>query len=213
MRALGLILASALAPACAGIFVAVEAMGSERPLRARASIEELAEWVAARHRPRADRSFAITYRIPLVVDRADSHLDDAELEAIVAEMQAIWRQAGICFAARDHDDAEPDEGELVVRFVSDGEGSPVYGGFDGHRGLWSLDHPELAPAPHPAEHPAARTASHEIGHALGLGHQNGAVGAVDRLMASGHHGFVLEGDEIARARWVARQLTIGSCDR
>ncbi len=207
MQALGFGSAVAVAPAVGGAFALGEALEGPRVTSLRKTLREPSRWIGATTRPRPEaRQFAVTYRIPLWVNREDSSLADDELAAILAEINSIWAQAGIGFEMRDAEPGKVNDHELVLRFIGGGDDLPVYGMYDGHLDIWTHDRPGLARSPHPTIHPAARTASHELGHALSLEHYNRRPDSIDSLMASGRRGFRLHPFEIARARYVASRM-------
>ena len=207
MQALGFGSAVAVAPAVGGAFALGEAIQDPDVTGLRKTLRVPSQWSAAAARPRPQAGeFAVTYRIPLWVRREDSNLRDDELAAVLAEINTIWAQAGICFEMGDADSAKVSEDQLVLRFIGGGDDLPVYGMYDGHLDMWTHDRPDLAGSPHGTEHPAARTASHELGHALSLGHYSHHHDSLDSLMASGRRGYRLHPFEIARARYVASRM-------
>jgi len=137
--------------------------------------------------------------VPLMLNRSESELVSPELEAIIAEVNGIWQQAGICFEVRDIRLGYWPTYELVLWFRA-GDMPFVNGHFDNNGFIWSEDAPRLRRAPHRATIPAARTAAHELGHALGLSHVPRIGVLVDSLMNTGYDGIHLEPDEILTAR-------------
>jgi len=198
----------AVVPAFAAAMALGEALQQPDSIGLQSTLCEPSDWIGASALPPPQPGrFQVRYPIQLWVSRGASHLPDHELAAILAEVNEIWSQAGIRFAVRDADSGQvPDDG-LVLRFIGGYDDLPVFGMYDGHRGMWTNDRPDLRWSPHPVTHPAARTASHELGHALGLEQYDYHHDSIDSLMASGRRGFRLHLFEIARAREVARDLT------
>jgi hypothetical protein len=206
-KALGFLGAMAVAPLLGGSFALAEAFELAAAPRAHRSWAKQARWIDAATAPAPEPGrFRQHYRVSLLVDRADSQLPRDELELVLGEVNAIWSQAGLCFAMRDARLGPLTGDEIVLRFVSGDDDIPVYGAFDGDRSVWVRDRPGLDPCPHATAHPASHTAGHELGHALGLHHANGPEDGVDRLMASGRRGYRLVPGEIARARAIASEL-------
>lgn len=208
-RTVGFVAALATAPTLAGTFALVEHASPPSRLRVAKALTTPTEWSAAAIRPFPEpASFRTRYRLALRIDSSDSHLSTDDLDLVLHEVNAIWAQAGICFAMRDARLGQISDDELVLRFVAGQDDLPVFGMFDGSKDMWSLDWPLLEPSPHPTLYPAARTAAHELGHALGLPHYNRMADSIDSLMASGHRGFLLHDFEIARARDTAHVLGV-----
>jgi hypothetical protein len=161
------------------------------------------------------------YRVPLRVHVALSALQDPELDAVLAEMNAFWlSQAGICFDTTiTADDVTADAGfDLWL------SADPVFGSartngiYRGPHEVWSLDRPRLSASPTPIAYPAARTSAHELGHGLGLAHQNcgdecpcgesSGLNCDDLLMRSGYDGFALSLPEVSTAREHAAPMAL-----
>jgi hypothetical protein len=152
--------------------------------------------------------------LPLLINRSQSALTNPELASVLAEINRIWRQAGICFEARDLHHGYGSRPCLVLSFVEADEPF-VNGYFEDERHIWAQDAPRLALSPTPAELPAARTAAHELGHALDLRHVPRTPTTMDGLMNTGFDGFHLTATEVATARQAAtryaRPMAQGHC--
>ena len=198
----------AVAPLSAGAYAAVDAkLASQKKHRLRGAVERQSEWLSATVRGRPEPgAFKTRYRLRLWLDRSDSAMPRYQLDGVLAEINSIWAQAGICFEVRDQRFGNPRSSELTLRFIGGGEGLPVFGMYDGHTDMWTLDNPDLDPSPHPVRHAAARTASHELGHALGLKHFNDRHESIDALMSSGRRGYRLEPFQIHAARRFAANI-------
>lgn len=140
-----------------------------------------------------------TLRLPLVLNTSRSGLTRPELVALVAELNRIWAQAGICFEVRALERGFSAQSRLSLWLIA-GDVPFSAGHYDGPGYIWSEDAPKLARAPHPAALPGARTAAHELGHALELQHVPRVGSYVDALMNTGYDGFALTPAEIRRAR-------------
>lgn len=146
-------------------------------------------------------------RIPLMLNRSRSALTGPELESTLAEINRIWRQAGICFEVRDIRHGHGPRSQLVLWFIEADEPF-INGYFEDNQNIWAQDEPRLARAPTPAKWKGARTAAHELGHALGLRHVARTGAGLDALMNTGYDGYRLDADEVARARRAASRYAL-----
>jgi hypothetical protein len=155
--------------------------------------------------------FSPVYRIALRVHRGDSALTDAELSAVLDEMNWIWwSQAAICFEIEVVSDDQTMQDGFDFWFHKDQiPCSPGANGvYCGDHDIHSLDRPNLTPADTPAwnvMHLPSRTSAHELGHGLTLQHYDGHPDSNDSLMSSGHQGFELHDFEITAARMRANE--------
>jgi hypothetical protein len=162
--------------------------------------------------------YSPVYRVPLRVHTTRSDLERDDLCGSLEEVNEIWwTQAGVCFEIEivDHDEiAETGMDLWFERSSPFPNGTQANGVYAGPHEIYSLDEPNLNPAPNPVRYLNARTAAHELGHGLGLDHQNCGTACNDLLMTSGRRGFALvtgspaNRDEHARARDRAPSLAL-----
>jgi hypothetical protein len=148
-------------------------------------------------------------RLPLGINRSRSSLVETELRPILAELNRIWAQAGICFEARDIRHGFGARQRLVLWFVA-GDEPFASGYYENDALIWTEDAPKLRRAPHRAALAPARTGAHELGHALGLRHLPRSGEWIDGLMNTGYDGFAFAPFEIRAARTKAAEYALGS---